>query len=149
MFPHRWRTRRLTCPACGGRIVALPGDRVFACARCEQGFEIAGGGVGPLTANQVYQGWWLRSRPEAASVEGGGFVSLPFWRFELCAPAEPFSLKETAALPPEVRRRLREEERFDLSRNRVFAYFPAFRTQNPTTAFEVAATLTDAQPAYE
>jgi hypothetical protein len=148
MFFNRWQTKRLSCPACGGEIVALPGDRAFACARCELGFEIVDGQVRHLTANQVYRGWWLRARPGGPAGENK-VVLLPFWRFELTAPAEPFSLKDTSRFPPNVRKRMRDEERFDLSRRRVYAYYPAFRTARPTTAFDLAAALTDSQPAYE
>ncbi|MCX7021594.1 MAG: hypothetical protein NTW26_04835 [bacterium] len=150
MFTGKWQTKKLTCPACGGDITALPGDRAFACARCEMGFEISGGRVGRLSANQVYRGWWLRSRPGGPSGEGAGkVVLLPFWRFELTSPAQAFTLGETTHIPGNVRRRIRDEERFDLSRHRVFAYYPAFRTAHAQTAFSLAATLTDTQPAYE
>jgi|GEM_PF-3030700 len=150
MFTEKWRTKKLTCPACGGDIVALPGDRAFACARCERGFEISGGRVGRLSANQVYRGWWLRSRPGGPAGEGAGkVVLLPFWRFELTSPAQAFTLRETGRVPPKVRKSLRDEERFDLSRHRVFAYYPAFRTAHAQTTFNLAATLTDSQPAYE
>lgn len=150
MFPRKWQTKKLTCPACGGDITALPGDRAFACPRCETGFEIAGGRVGRLSANQVFRGWWLRARPGSSAGEGAGkVVLLPFWRFELTSPAQAFVLGETGRVPPKVRQSMRDEERFDLSRHRVFAYFPAFSTAHAQTAFGLSATLTDAQPAYE
>jgi ribosomal protein S27AE len=150
MFTGKWRTKKLTCPVCGGEITALPGDRAFACTRCEQGFEISGGRVGRLSANQVYRGWWLRARPGGPAGEGAGnVVLLPFWRFELTSPAQAFTLRETGRVPPKVRKSMRDEERFDLSRHRVFAYYPAFRTEHAQTAFDLAATLTDSQPAYE
>ncbi|MCK4593765.1 hypothetical protein KAU45_04635, partial [bacterium] len=150
MFFKRWQVRRLNCPACGGEIVALPGDRAFACSQCELGFEIIEGQVRQLSANQVYRGWWLRARPGGPSGEGGNrIVLLPFWRFELTAPVDPFTLDDTSRIPPKVRKRVRDDERFDLSRHRVFAYYPAFRTSHPMTAFDLAAALTDAQPVYE
>ncbi len=150
MFFKKWQIKRLSCPTCGGEIVALPGDRAFACGQCELGFEIVEGQVRHLSANQVYRGWWLRTRPGGPSGEGRGrFILLPFWRFELTAPADPFTMKDTSRLPPTIRKQVRDDERFDLSRHRIFVYYPAFHTTRPMTAFDLAAALTDAQPSYE
>ena len=135
MFPKHWQVKRLNCPTCGKEIVTLPGDRAFSCGQCEQGFEIIGGQVRQLAVNQVYRGWWLRARPGGPPGEGaGGIVLLPFWRFELTAPESPSTLRNASHLPAEIRERMRGEERFNIGKRRVFAYYPAFRTARPGAA---------------
>ncbi len=132
-----WRRERLVCPKCGQKIAALPGDRVFACGQCEDGFELTSNGQESFTANQVYEGWWLQQRTSgSAGRERGELVYLPFWRFELSSPQ---AAALTASLPP----RLNPRER------RVFIYSPAFRANSLTTTLELITTLSNAQLGYE
>jgi len=145
----RWETRELVCPNCRRRLVVGDGDRVFTCPQCEAGFELGFAGLEPLSANQVYLGWWLRSRPEGpAGAAEEEIVRLPFWRFELRAPRDGRLKLDELPCPRAVSDRLRDE-RFDLDRRRVFAYLPAFRTRHPVSALRTAAALTDCQPEYE
>ncbi len=131
-----WHSERLVCPKCERKLAALPGDRVFACDRCEEGFELTDGGREPFTANQVYEGWWLQQRTSGSSRrERGELVYLPFWRFELTGS----SSAKLAELPPQIN----PHER------RVFIYTPAFKTDSLTTTLELITTLSNAQLAYE
>jgi len=132
-----WHRERLVCPKCEQKIAALPGDRVFACNRCEEGFELTDDGREPFTANQVYEGWWLQRRTSGSTRrERGELVYLPFWRFEL-------SSSPVATLPAELPPRLNPREQ------RVFIYAPAFRPTSLTTTLEMITTLSDAQLGYE
>ena len=133
-----WQRERLVCPKCGQKIAALPGDRVFACGQCEDGFELnSSGNREQFTANQVYEGWWLQRRTSgSAGRERGELVYLPFWRFEL-------SSSPAAVLPASLPPRLNPRER------RVFIYSPAFQTNSLTTTLELITTLSNAQRTYE